>query len=78
MPDPNNSADQLRFAQIRSRMFNNLVKNLPPSFMEHVGVKSKIKLKDKLYESNFLIAVIDSCAYVAMEIEKEKIRDQLL
>jgi hypothetical protein len=71
MPDPNSDADQLRFAQIRSLILDSLVKNLPEVFLEQSGAKSRKGLRDRLAESEFLVAVIEVCAFEALKIEEE-------
>jgi len=72
MPDPNNDADQLRFSQIRSRMLSGLVKHLPESFMESAGIKSRAKLLVALCESDHILSIVDTCAFVAQSLEEEK------
>lgn len=74
MPDPTNDRDQLRFAQIKRRMVERLMENLPPFYIEELGVKSNKGLLEKLAESDFLMAVLESCAYEAQCIEEERAR----
>lgn len=71
MPNPASDADQLRFAQLRDRMFDSLTKNLPSAFMESAGAQSRKGFRDKLMESDIIISIVECCAYEALCIEEE-------
>lgn len=74
MPDPTSDADQLRFAQIRDRMIQGLINNLPMAYIEGSGAKSRIGFRDKIAESPMLLTIIETCAYEAQCIEEENAR----
>ena len=74
MPNPNSDRDQHRFAQIRSRMLDGLVENLPEFMVTSSGAASREEFRDKLCESSTILAIIESCAYVSQSIEEEKSR----
>ena len=71
MPDPTKDSDQLRFAQIRSRMLEGLVENLPSYMMESSGAKTREEFKDKLCESESMVRIIEVCAWVSQIMEEE-------
>lgn len=74
MPNPKSDSDQLRFSQIRSRMLEGLVTNLPPHMMESSGAKTREEFKEKLCASETMVLIIEVCAWVAQTIEEEKAR----
>ena len=74
MPDPLSDRDQHRFAQIRSRMLEGLVLNLPRHMMESSGAKTHEEFKERLCESDAILAIIEVCAWVSQTIEEEKAR----
>ena len=70
MPDLSRAEDQLRFAHIRSRMLSGLVEHLPDGFMKQSGAKTRNELMIKLCESDSIMAIVETCAYVAQELEE--------
>ena len=74
MPNPKNDADQHRFAQIRSRMLDGLIKSLPDVFVESSGAKSREEFRDKLCNSTLILSIIDVCAYESQTMEEEMSR----
>lgn len=74
MPDPTNDRDQIRFAQIRGRMINSLVKNMPQTYVESSGAKDREEFREKLAESSIILSIVDCCAYEAQCIEEERAR----
>ena len=72
VPDPKSDADQLRFAQIRSRMLDNLVKHLPDYYIKIAGLGKRDDLRDKMAASDSIMCIIDSCVLTAQEIEGER------
>ena len=71
MPDPNKDSDQLRFAQIRGRMLEGLVANLPSHMMESAGAKTREEFEKKLCSSDSIVAIIEVCAWVSQSMEEE-------
>ena len=72
MPDPTSDSDQLRYAQIRSRMLDSLAENLPPDMVDASGAKTREAFKARLCESESVVRIIEVCAWVAQTIEEEK------
>ncbi len=72
MPDPKSDADQLRFAQIRSRMLDGLVKHLPKFFYASSGATTPEELRDRITASDTFLAILDTCAYEAQCMEEER------
>lgn len=72
MPNPTSDTDQLRFAQIRSRMLDGLAENLPDYMVESSGAKDREDFVEKLCKSESIVRIIDVCAYVAQAIEEER------
>jgi hypothetical protein len=72
MPDPNKDADQLRFAQIRSRMLEGLAANLPPDMVESAGAKTREEFRAKLCESESVVRIMEVCAWVSQTMEEER------
>lgn len=72
MPDPKSDADQLRFAQIRSRMLEGIAKNCSLAFLDHSAATSRSELALLLSQSPTIVELIDCCAYEAQCIEEER------
>jgi hypothetical protein len=74
VPDLKSDQEQLRFAQIRGRMLNGLAKHLPDGFMKSSGAKTRAELLVRLREPDHVLAIVETCAFVALTIEEEKSR----
>ena len=72
MPDLKSDQEQLRFAQIRGRMLSGLARHLPPGFMESAGATTRAELLVRLCESDHVLAIVETCAFVAQSLEEEK------
>jgi hypothetical protein len=73
MPDLSKDKNQLRFAHIRSQMLTGLVEHLPDGFMEQSGAKTRAELMIKLCESDSVMAIVETCAYVAQGLEDSRV-----
>lgn len=72
MPDPKNDTDQLRFAQIRSRMVEGIAKNCSKLFLEQTTAAARDDLAELLRQSPMIVEIIECCAYEAQCIEEER------
>lgn len=73
MPDLDKDRDQLRFVHIRSQMLTGLIEHLPDGFMKQSGAKTRTELMLKLCESDSVMAIVETCAYVAQELEESRV-----